>query len=258
MNHDKRTAAIVSPVSRHLAVLDLGRSLAFYRDVLGFETPTPPQAGGGSASADLVRGPARIQLGTEDAAPDSTGERRPRGAAILCFEADDVAAMREEVVAHGGRPSELEKVNWINMRMFQLHDPDGHTLWFGQSFQQPDTARDPLRQLRQALPELPLSDVAAGVAYYQKVLGFKVNYAQDGLGVMDRDDVTLVLIARTGRHTGIGSCEAYVRDADALYAELVARGADVQGEPVSRPWGLRDVRVLDLEGNRLTFAQPFE
>jgi uncharacterized glyoxalase superfamily protein PhnB len=108
------------------------------------------------------------------------------------------------------------------------------------------------------LPELPLSDVSAGVTYYQRVLGFRINYAQDDLGVMDRDDVTILLIARTERHTGIGSCEAYVRDADALYAELVARGADVQGEPLSHPWGLRDFRVLDLEGNRITFAQPFE
>ena len=106
-------------------------------------------------------------------------------------------------------------------------------------------------------PELPLTDVAAGVAYYQKVLGFHINYQQEDLGVMDRDDVTLLLIQR-GDRTGIGSCGAYVRDADALYAELVARGANVLGEPVSRPWGLRDFRVLDLEGNRITFCQPFE
>lgn len=76
--------------------------------------------------------------------------------------------------------------------------------------------------------------------------------------MMYRDDVTLLLIDRADTHTGIGSCEAYVRDADALYTELVSRGANVRGEPVSRPWGLRDFRVLDLEGNRITFAQPFE
>jgi hypothetical protein len=34
--------------------------------------------------------------------------------------------------------------------------------------------------------------------------------------------------------------------------------ADVQGEPVSHPWGLRDFQVLDLEGNRVTLGQPFE
>jgi uncharacterized glyoxalase superfamily protein PhnB len=90
------------------------------------------------------------------------------------------------------------------------------------------------------------------------VLGFKINYAQDDLGVMDRDRITVLLIARTPRHTGIGSFSVYVENADKLYAELQAKGANLQGEPVSRPWGLRDFRVLDLEGNRITFAQAFE
>ncbi len=239
---------IVAPVSRFLAVADVARSIAFYRDVLGF-----------SARENAVEsGPARIEFGVADGAPDSTGRSRPRGSAIVYFETDDVAALREAVIARGGKPSELEKANWIKMRVFEIRDPDGHTLWFGQSFQEPEPAKDPLRQLRQALPELPLSDVHAGVAYYQKVLGFRINYAQDDVGVMDRDDITLLLIARTERHTGIGSCEFYIRDADALHAELLAKGANVQGAPVSRPWGLRSFMVLDLEGNRLTFAQPFE
>ncbi len=239
---------IVAPVSRFLSVTNVDRSIAFYRDVLEFR----------AVEHAVESGPARIEFVTTDTAPDSTGVPRRRGSAILFFETDDVVALREAVLVRGGNPSELEKANWIKMRMFEIHDPDGHVLWFAQSFQEPDVAKDPLRQLQQALPELPLSDVGAGVAYYQKVLGFKINYAQDDLGVMFRDDVTILLIARTAAHTGIGSCEAYVRDADALYAELVARGAHVQGEPVSRPWGLRDFRILDLEGNRITFAQAFE
>lgn len=249
---------IVAPVSRHVSVADIEQSMAFYRDVLGFAVRRLDGGEGVPAMAEAASGPARIQLGTQDEAFDSTGERRPRGAAILFFETDDVAALRDAVARRGGAPSELEKVNWIKMRVFQLRDPDGHTLWFAQSFQEPDRSKDPSRQLQQMLPELPLTDVAAGVEYYQRVLGFGINYAQHDLGVMYRDDVTILLIQRTDQHAGIGSCEAYVRDADALHAELLARGADVQGPPVSHPWGLRDFRVLDLEGNRITFAQPFE
>lgn len=239
--------AIVAPLSRILAVADEARSTAFYRDVLGFE----------ARGDELISGPARIQLTVGDRAPDSTFVSRPRGAAILFFQVADVAAMREFVAARGAEPTELEKVNSIKMQMFQLEDPDGHTLWFGQSFQEPDQPKDPARQLLQALPALPLSDVVASVKYYCDVLGFRVNYAQPGLGVMDRDDITLLLVQRPGGDT-FGSCEFYVRDADALHAELVARGAKVQGPPVSQPWGLRSFTALDLEGNRLTFAQPFE
>ena len=117
------------------------------------------------------------------------------------------------------------------------------------------TARGMLRKI---MPELPLADVAAGVAYYRDVLGFQVNYQQHDLGVMDRDRVRLLLIARTDRHSGIGSCYVYVEDADVLHAELRAAGANVLDDPVSRPWGLREFHVVDLEGNRITFGQPFE
>jgi len=243
------TPRIVSPVSRVLSVADLERGMAFYRDVLGFEAAAP---------AALVSGPARIELTTEQTAPDSTGEARPRGAAMLFFETDDVAGMRDAVVARGGAASTLEKINWIKMRVFQISDPDGHTLWFAQSYQGPERPKDPARQLLQSLPGLPLSDVARGVEYYQRVLGFHVNYVQHDLGVMYRDDVTVLLIQRAAEHTGVAFFEAYVRDADALHAELVGRGANVQGEPLSHPWGLRDLHVLDLEGNRMVFAQAFE
>jgi predicted enzyme related to lactoylglutathione lyase len=239
---------IVAPVSRTIAVADVARSLVFYRDVLGFESRPPA----------VVSGPALIELVRGDEAADSTGAMRPRGAALLFFQMDDVRGFREAVVRRGGSPTELEKVNWIKMRMFQIRDPDGHTLWFAQSFQEPDRPKDPSRQLTHMLPGLPLSDVAAGVEYYQRVLGFQVNYVQSDLGVMDRDDVTVLLIQRQPEHSGVAFCEAYVRDADALHAELVGRGARTLGEPVSHPWGLRDFHVLDLEGNRITFAQPFE
>jgi catechol 2,3-dioxygenase-like lactoylglutathione lyase family enzyme len=250
--------AIIAPVSRVLAVTDVSRSTAFYRDLLGFEVREAPERRGVPLGAVLVSGPARLEIRVGDIAPDSTGEERPRGAGMLFFETADVAAMRAAVLARGGNATGLEKVNWLKMQMFQVQDPDGHIIWFGQSLQQPDPAKDARRQLRRILPELPLSDVHAGVAHYRDILGFRINYAQSDLGVMDRDDVTLLLIRRDEQHGGIGSCYVYVRDADELYAELRGRGAKVQGGPISQPWGLREFQVLDPEGNRLTFGQTFE
>lgn len=227
---------------RCVPVSDAARSIPFYRDILGFDIHE--EAG----TIEAVNGPARIQF----QAPDG-----PQDASILFFQTADVAAMHAAIRARGGAPSPLEKVNWIKMRMFELRDPDGHALWFGQSYDVPYTAA-PEPMMKRALPELPFDDVGAAVAYYRDVLGFHINYQQHDLGVMDRDRVTVLLIARTARHTGIGSAYIYVADADALYAELLAKGAKVQGEPVSYPWGLRDFNVLDLEGNSIRFGQPFE
>jgi uncharacterized glyoxalase superfamily protein PhnB len=245
-------------VSRLLAVSDIARSVAFYRDVLGFKDRMIEETDGVATAAEVASGPAVIRIEVGDRAPDSTFEYRPRGSAILYFQTDDVAAMHAQVLARGGAPTDMQKVNWLKMRMFEIQDPDGHTLWFGQSFQEPSLAPSPDRMLRRIMPRLPLDDVPAGVAYYRDVLGFSINYQQHDLGVMDRDDVELLLIARTTKHRGIGSASVYVTDADALYAELKARGANLQGEPVSRPWGLRDFSVVDPEGNEITFAQPFE
>jgi uncharacterized glyoxalase superfamily protein PhnB len=232
---------------RHIGSADIPRIVAFYRDVLGFDVVD---------DVEVAYGPARIRFGDDDWDPYNN-ERRPRGSAILFFQTDDVRAMHAAIKARAGVPSEPEKVNWIKMEMFQIQDLDGHILWFGQSYDQPYRAQ-PRPALRQALPILPLDDVAAGVTHYRDVLGFKINYQQEDLGVMDRDEVTVLLIARTDRHKGIAAAEFYIDDADSLYAELRARGANVQGAPVSHPWGLRDFRVLDPEGNELIFAQTFE
>ncbi|MGH9626879.1 MAG: VOC family protein, partial [Bryobacteraceae bacterium] len=100
-------------------------SIAFYGDVLGFEIRE--HAGG----IEAVYGPARIRFGTEDYAPNDWEKPRPPGSAILFFKTGDVAAMHSGIRARGGTPSELEKVNWIKMQVFEIRDPDGHTLWFG-------------------------------------------------------------------------------------------------------------------------------
>lgn len=249
MSDAPSSPTITSPVSQTLQVSEITRSVRFYRDVLGFQPRTGDQPDE-TDGVEVVNGAARLQLRRANGA----GAPSPR---VLFLETSDVAAVRAAVDARGGAPTATEDVNWIKMRMFQVRDPDGHTLWFGESYHRPN-AEPPRHMMRTIMPELPLDDVSAGVAYYRDVLGFTVNYAQHDIGVMDRDDVRLLLVARTPRHTGIGSCYVYVESADALHEELTARGANVQGPPVSQPWGLREFVVLDPEGNRLTLGQPFE
>jgi uncharacterized glyoxalase superfamily protein PhnB len=236
---------ITAPVSRRLGAANVELTVAFWRDVLGFEVRRAGDDGG----VDLTSGRARIRVEPLD--------ERPPGSAVVFFDTDDVEAMQRAIRQRGGQASDLENVNWIKRRVFEVRDPDGHVIWFGQSYHQKSPDR-PRRMLSRIMPELPSDDVPAAVAHYRDVLGFTVNYAQRDLGVMDRDEVRLLLIARTPQHRGVGSASFYVRDVDALNAELVRSGADVQGEPVSQPWGLREFKVLDPDRNRLTFAQTFE
>ena len=247
-----RLPALTAPLSRALGVRDVARTVAFYRDVLGFEERPGSDEFELPVAAELVRGPVRLQV-VQASVPARVDDPR----AVFFFETDDVAGLHGAVTARGGRPSLRERVNWLKYEVFEVRDPDGHTLWFGQSFNQPHRERpDPM--LLQALPELPCADVAAAVAHYRDVLGFSINYQQQDLAVMDRDHVSVLLVTRERVGAAAASVEFYVRDADALHAELSGRGARVQGEPVSRPWGLRDFTVRDHEGNTLVFSQPFE
>jgi len=232
--------AIVAPVSRGIAVADVARSAAFYRDVLDFAVREVAEG------MEVTNGPALLHLHA------SSPER-----AIIFFETDDVDAMHSAIRERGAEASEIARVNWIKMRMFEVHDPDGHTLWFGQSFNKPHDEK-PNAMFRQALPRLPLTNLAAGIAHYRDVLGFQINYQDSNIGVMDRDRVTILLFPRTERNPGVGEAYFYIQNADRLCAELRANGAQVLGDPVSYPWGLREFRVRDLEGNELYFAQTFE
>jgi catechol 2,3-dioxygenase-like lactoylglutathione lyase family enzyme len=151
--------AIVSPVMRLIGVADVARSVLFYRDVLGFEVRES------GSEIEVVNGPACIRLGADDYAPDNWDAPRPRGSVMLFFETDDLSAIHAMICGRGGNPSDIEKVNWIKMQMFQIRDPDGHMLWFGQSYDQPVPPAPP-PMLHKALPELPFDDVGAAVAYY--------------------------------------------------------------------------------------------
>jgi len=255
------TPVITSPVSRHLVVRDVARSMQFYCELLGFEPGQDTNKSSVPSLAEVVSGPARIQFYTAGGIVDSTGPLPALGAAVVFFEVNDVAAMQTVISARGAQTTLPAKVNWIKIEMFQVQDPDGNILWFGKSYHvdYADLHTEAGKgQLRKIMPDMPLTDVAAGIAYYRDVLGFSVNYSQHDLGVMDRDSVRLLLVARTEQHTGIGSCGMYIRDADALYEELQAKGAHIPAPPVSHPWGLREFHVLDPEGNRLSFSQTFE
>jgi len=45
-----------------------------------------------------------------------------------------------------------------------------------------------------------------------------------------------------------------VRDVDAVYAELAARGTRIVEPPQNYDYGMRDVDPIDLDGNQLTFG----
>jgi uncharacterized glyoxalase superfamily protein PhnB len=110
-----------------LAVGDVGRSLAFYRDALGFDLAGRAEADGRTFWCRLARDGVSIMLQQADR-EDGTPETWGRGVAIY-FVCDDADALFEEFSGRGvalGKPVLAD----YGMKQFFVPDPDGYTICF--------------------------------------------------------------------------------------------------------------------------------
>ena len=118
-----------SALTASITVADIQKSMAWYRDVVGFEVQQQHERDGVLRAVALQAGDVRILLNQEDGAK---GWDRVKGEGIsLQFitsgSIDDVAA---RVKASGNTiDSEPADMPW-GMRMFRMRDPDGFKLVF--------------------------------------------------------------------------------------------------------------------------------
>jgi uncharacterized glyoxalase superfamily protein PhnB len=114
-----------------LYVRDVPRSVAFYRDVLGFEFKgwwdeknrtyvSEPPPGHGRDFAELTAGDLVLHLHLA-----STDQTNQAGSSILHLKVKDTDAYYEEVTARGGRFDPPRDQVW-GWRQFYVRDPDGH------------------------------------------------------------------------------------------------------------------------------------
>ena len=104
-----------------------------------------------------------------------------------------------------------------------------------------------------------VNDIAGSLEHYRDAFGFTVTFEYGNptfYVCLCRDDVAVHLLAahQTKRLPGHGAICIFVKDVDAVHAELVGRGARVVKAPQDYGYGMRDFDVLDLDGNHLTFG----
>ena len=107
--------------------------------------------------------------------------------------------------------------------------------------------------LGRCTPILRVADIDASVAYYTVVLGFRLDWRDRGFLQVSRGDAVLMLSQGDQGHAGTWVYVG-VSDADALHAEILARGAHVRHPPTNYPWGSRELHVTDLDGHVLRFG----
>jgi uncharacterized glyoxalase superfamily protein PhnB len=117
----------------------------------------------------------------------------------------------------------------------------------------PETSKLAPVAFRRVTPVLRVNDLAASLDYYVRVLGFQLDWKDDhgnSFASVTRDDCHLFLAVGDQGHPGSWVWVG-VSDVDALYEDLLAKGARVRHAPANYPWGSRELHIEDPGGNVL-------
>ena len=114
---------------------DVPAAIRFYTEVLGFEVQGRDDSIGGSGFATVRNGAACVMLASPTYVPKSpkVDGRYPRS--NYYFYIDDADALRAAVVA-AGWPATPCVERFYGLREFEVVDPEGHVLLFGQDLGQ--------------------------------------------------------------------------------------------------------------------------
>lgn len=114
-------------------------------------------------------------------------------------------------------------------------------------------------RLGNVTPLIPAGDdLDKAVLFYERLLGFKKTYQDEGMAIVKRDDASLFLIKSDDRHWAENtSLRIRTDNLDALYDSYQAeKMGDEHLKPLKEPpWGTKEFTILDLAGVCITFYE---
>ena len=109
--------------------------------------------------------------------------------------------------------------------------------------------------VRSTIPVLASLDIAQSRQFYAERLGFSCQQQAPDYLIMARNGCELHFWLCNERHVAENT-SCYVRaDTEALHADFAQRGLPL-APPVVRPWGMKELYVIDPHGNLLKFGEP--
>ncbi|HJU40706.1 MAG TPA: VOC family protein [Tahibacter sp.] len=122
-------------------------------------------------------------------------------------------------------------------------------------------------QFPPACPEIPVTDLAASLAYYRDRLGFTVDWSDADLGLagLSRGDARVFMsnaAFRAHLRTAAGPVVLWFNPAsraevDAVHAQWAAAGAAIDAPPSDKPYKLYEFLANDPDGNWLRVFYDF-
>ncbi len=114
-----------------------------------------------------------------------------------------------------------------------------------------------------------VADVDRAKSFYRDVLGLQANQEDDDGAFFPMQGASLILltvpgaqdllsteaVAGDGPRPASSQLVIFVKDVDAAYGELVAKGVEFIREPIDRAWGMRTAHFKDPDGHIWELAQ---
>ena len=116
---------------------DVQASIPFYTDVLGFQVTDRDDDVGATGFAALANGRARVMLASGTYVPEAQKVDGQYPQSNHYFYVEDAEALRQAVIDRGWQATECVK-RFYGLLEFEVIDPDGHILLFGQDLQNAD------------------------------------------------------------------------------------------------------------------------
>ncbi len=119
-------------VTPSFTATDLQRSIAFYRDVLGFVVGEEWREDGALQGCEMRAGSVVFMLSQDDFAK-GRDRQKGVGSRLRCQTAQDLDRLAAEVKARGGALDQEPQLMPWGERQFMISDPDGFKLTFVQT-----------------------------------------------------------------------------------------------------------------------------
>jgi len=117
-----------------------------------------------------------------------------------------------------------------------------------------------------AVPEIPVSDIAAAVEYYKTRLGFTIDWgdSEGGVAGISQGNCRMFLTNAAFREHYGNNAPVLIwlnldskEEVDALHQRWRGNQAKIVSPPESKPWGLHEFTAADPDGNLLRVFYDF-
>ena len=241
-----------------LYIKDLAKSLDYYCDILGFERP---QLWGDPPGFAM---PNRENMVLMLSVQKNTKLIKPKGDIWdVYYWVRDAETLFNEFKNKGAEiKEELNYQELYQNNEFQIRDPDGYILAFGQEMDEKPLIPK-LDNILYMCPVLPSGDVSRDVKWYQETLGFKSvydssNYQKGPIdyAVIVRDQHVIHLQFQYPKDLIKFDLKFEMDNIEFIITDLIGKSI-LTADKINKktPWNTTEFSIFDPSGNRLTFLQ---